>query len=169
MKKSVPQSAFFNLRVLIALFIVLAGVFLALLGFGTFSSAQANAANQPGGQNSQQQQFGNVTVLPRVSQRSVTPAARIASGMAASRKNGSRPRSESQPENTTQTSRCSRSSHSKQLPRSFDNRAVHPRPDPHLGRHSFPRRALPLRAARYQWRRGAHSICANGEWGRSGL
>jgi len=66
MKKSVPQSAFFNLRVLIALFIVLAGVFLALLGFGTFSkaSAQANAANQPGDQNSQQQQFGNVTVLP---------------------------------------------------------------------------------------------------------
>src|SRR6266480_4258374 len=41
-KKSASQSAFFNLRVLIGLFIVLAGVFLALAGFGTFSAlAQA--------------------------------------------------------------------------------------------------------------------------------
>src|SRR5438132_8681562 len=41
-KKSTNQSAFFNLRVLIGLFIVLAGVFLALAGFGTFSAlAQA--------------------------------------------------------------------------------------------------------------------------------
>ena len=37
-KKSASQSAFFNLRVLIGLFIALAGVFLALLGFGTFSA-----------------------------------------------------------------------------------------------------------------------------------
>ena len=37
-KKSSSQSAFFNLRVLIGLFIALAGVFLALLGFGTFSA-----------------------------------------------------------------------------------------------------------------------------------
>jgi hypothetical protein len=37
-KKSASQSAFFNLRVLIGLFMVLAGVFLALLGFGTFSA-----------------------------------------------------------------------------------------------------------------------------------
>ena len=36
-KKSASQSAFFNLRVLIGLFIVLAGVFLALVGFGAFS------------------------------------------------------------------------------------------------------------------------------------
>src|SRR5437016_2420222 len=42
MKKSTNQSAFFNLRVLIGLFIVLAGVFLALAGSGTFSAlAQA--------------------------------------------------------------------------------------------------------------------------------
>src|SRR5438132_1486169 len=42
-KKSASQSAFFNLRVLIGLFIVLAGVFLALLGFGAFSAqAQQN-------------------------------------------------------------------------------------------------------------------------------
>ena len=34
-KKSASQSAFFNLRVLIGLFTILAGVFLALLGFGT--------------------------------------------------------------------------------------------------------------------------------------
>src|SRR4029453_15088228 len=41
-KKSASQSAFFSLRVLIGLFIVLAGVFLALAGFGTFSAfAQA--------------------------------------------------------------------------------------------------------------------------------
>jgi len=37
-KKSASQSAFFNLRVLIGLFVVLAGVFLALLGFGAFSA-----------------------------------------------------------------------------------------------------------------------------------
>src|SRR5436309_1648317 len=37
-KKSTSQSAFFNLRVLIGLFVVLAGVFLALVGFGLFSA-----------------------------------------------------------------------------------------------------------------------------------
>src|SRR5437762_10474252 len=37
-KKSASQSAFFNLRVLIGLSIVLVGVFLALLGFGAFSA-----------------------------------------------------------------------------------------------------------------------------------
>ncbi len=42
-KKSTSQSAFFNLRVLIGLFIVLAGVFLALIGFGTFSGITANS------------------------------------------------------------------------------------------------------------------------------
>ncbi len=40
-KKSASQSAFFNLRVLIGLFVVLAGVFLALFGMGAFSSAFA--------------------------------------------------------------------------------------------------------------------------------
>jgi hypothetical protein len=39
--KSTSQSAFFNLRVLIGLFVLLAGVFLALLGFGTYSSVSA--------------------------------------------------------------------------------------------------------------------------------
>ena len=43
-KKSTSQSAFFNLRVLIGLFIVLAGVFLALIGFGTFSGLTASSA-----------------------------------------------------------------------------------------------------------------------------
>src|SRR5438093_13559646 len=43
-KKSASRSAFFNLRVLIGLFIVLAGVFLALLGFGTFSAITAGSA-----------------------------------------------------------------------------------------------------------------------------
>jgi hypothetical protein len=43
-KKSSSQSAFFNVRVLIGLFVFMAGVFLALLSFGTFSSvfAQTN-------------------------------------------------------------------------------------------------------------------------------
>src|SRR5207249_1609311 len=43
-KKSASRSAFFNLRVLIGLFVVLTGVFLALLGFGTFSGITANSA-----------------------------------------------------------------------------------------------------------------------------
>src|SRR5205809_7775906 len=37
-KKSASESAFFNLRVLIGLFVVLAGVFLVLLSFGAFSA-----------------------------------------------------------------------------------------------------------------------------------
>jgi len=44
-KKSSSQSAFFNLRVLIGLFMVLAGVFLALLGFGTFSAQAQQKQN----------------------------------------------------------------------------------------------------------------------------
>src|SRR5215470_7968661 len=43
-KKSTSQSAFLNLRVLIGLFIVLAGVFLALIGLGTFSGVTATSA-----------------------------------------------------------------------------------------------------------------------------
>jgi hypothetical protein len=43
-KKSASQSAFFNLRVLIGLFTVLAGVFLALIGLGTFSGLTASSA-----------------------------------------------------------------------------------------------------------------------------
>src|SRR5262245_15366968 len=64
-KKSTSQSAFFNLHVLIGVFMVLVGVFLALLSFGTFSkaSAQANAANQAEGQQSNVQQFGNITAI----------------------------------------------------------------------------------------------------------
>src|SRR5436190_23845836 len=52
-KKSNSQSAFLNLRVFIGLFIALAGVFLALLGAGAFSSATAQGPSQnPGGQSS---------------------------------------------------------------------------------------------------------------------
>ena len=40
-KKSSSQSAFFNVRVLIRLFIILAGIFLALLGLGGFSNVFA--------------------------------------------------------------------------------------------------------------------------------
>ena len=39
-KKSTSQSAFFNLRILIGLFVVLAGVFLAVLGFGVAQAQQ---------------------------------------------------------------------------------------------------------------------------------
>ena len=51
-KKSTSQSAFFNLRVLIGLFVVLAGVFLALVGLGAFSNlfAQPRNPQQPGSQ-----------------------------------------------------------------------------------------------------------------------
>src|SRR4029077_7610200 len=42
-KKSTSQFGFFNPRVLIGLFVILAGVFLALVGFGAFSpQAQQN-------------------------------------------------------------------------------------------------------------------------------
>jgi hypothetical protein len=48
-KKSTSQSAFFNLRVLIGLFVVLFGVFLAFFGGGIVSSpsvlAQGNGAS----------------------------------------------------------------------------------------------------------------------------
>src|SRR5260370_19518566 len=44
-KKSTSKSAFFNFRVLTGLFVVLAGVFLALLSFGFFSSAKAQSRN----------------------------------------------------------------------------------------------------------------------------
>ena len=43
-KKSASQSAFFNLRVLIGLSVVLVGAFLALIGFGTFSGLTASSA-----------------------------------------------------------------------------------------------------------------------------
>ena len=50
-KKSNSQSAFLNLRVFIGLFTALAGVFLALLGAGAFSSATAqNPSQNPGSQ-----------------------------------------------------------------------------------------------------------------------
>src|SRR3977135_788277 len=41
-KNSASQSTFFNLRILIGLFMVLAGVFLALLGFGVAQAQQKN-------------------------------------------------------------------------------------------------------------------------------
>src|SRR2546423_2646551 len=43
-QKSTSQSAFFNLRVLIGLFVVLTGVFLALIAVGTFSGLTASSA-----------------------------------------------------------------------------------------------------------------------------
>src|SRR6266481_2620459 len=43
-QKSTSQSAFFNMRVLIGLFVVLTGVFLAVIGLGTFSGLTASSA-----------------------------------------------------------------------------------------------------------------------------
>src|SRR5438034_9941316 len=43
-RRSLGEGGFFNLRVLIGLFIVVAGVFLALAGFGTFSAITASSA-----------------------------------------------------------------------------------------------------------------------------
>jgi len=61
-KKSTSKCAFLNPRVLIGLFMVLAAVFLALLGFGTLSnaSAQANLAANA------QQGVGQMIVIPAV-------------------------------------------------------------------------------------------------------
>src|SRR5712691_10884964 len=58
-KKSTSHSAFFNLRVLIGLFIVLAGVFLALIGLGTFSGLTASSA-----QAQQKHKIINIPGLP---------------------------------------------------------------------------------------------------------
>jgi len=58
-KKSTSQSAFFNLRVLIGLFVVLAGAFLALIGLGTFSGLTASSA-----QAQQNHKIINVEGLP---------------------------------------------------------------------------------------------------------
>src|SRR3954454_4115745 len=46
-KKSASRSAFFNLRVLIGLFVVLTGVFLALASLGTFSAIAASSLRAP--------------------------------------------------------------------------------------------------------------------------
>src|SRR5262245_11955169 len=84
-KKSNSQSAFLNLRVFIGLFIALAGVFLALLGAGAFSSATAQGTSQnPGSQSSDnivydvpagetvypKPFYGDVRFLPQVPQSS---------------------------------------------------------------------------------------------------
>src|SRR5215472_15039973 len=57
-KKSTSQSAFLNLRVLLGFVLALAGIFLALLGFGAFSNASAQANLTP-----EAQQFGETTVI----------------------------------------------------------------------------------------------------------
>ena len=59
-KKSASQSAFFNLRVLTGLFLVLAGVFLALLGFGGFS-AQAQEDKEIAAKSINALVFGDTT------------------------------------------------------------------------------------------------------------
>src|SRR6266481_5230794 len=65
-KKSSSQSAFFNLRVLIGLFIVVAGVFLALAGFGTFSAVTASSAQaqQKTASSAQAQQKPKIVNIP---------------------------------------------------------------------------------------------------------
>jgi photosystem II stability/assembly factor-like uncharacterized protein len=63
-KKSNSQSAFLNLRVFIGLFIALAGVFVALLGAGAFSSVTAQSPSQnQGSQSDNQAQTGTQAPL----------------------------------------------------------------------------------------------------------
>src|SRR5207249_6796870 len=45
-RRSLGEGGFFNLRILIGLFVLLAGVFLALAGFGVFSAASTAQAQQ---------------------------------------------------------------------------------------------------------------------------
>src|SRR5438034_5297324 len=58
-KKSTSHSAFFNVRVLIGLFLVLAGAVLALIGLGTFSGLTASSA-----QAQQKHKIVNIPGLP---------------------------------------------------------------------------------------------------------
>src|SRR5436190_10191618 len=60
-KKFTSKSAFLNLRVLIGLLVVLAGVLFALLGLGTFSNASAQANLGPNAQG-----VGQMKVIPAV-------------------------------------------------------------------------------------------------------
>jgi hypothetical protein len=60
-RRSLGEGGFFNLRVLIGLFIGLVGVLLALLGSGTFSNASAQANLDP-----KEQGTGQMTVIPAV-------------------------------------------------------------------------------------------------------
>jgi hypothetical protein len=79
-KNSTSQSAFFNPRVLLASVFCLAGVFTALISFGTFSdaSAQADANNSSSAQGVRPNDRDT-----RNAQRSVTTVARAAIGLAA--------------------------------------------------------------------------------------
>src|SRR5256885_17120606 len=70
-RRSLGEGGFLNLRVVIGLFIALTGVLLALLGFGTFSSASAQpnagSTNLPGqGEETIGQQVGQMKVIPAV-------------------------------------------------------------------------------------------------------
>jgi hypothetical protein len=67
-KKSASQSAFFNLRVLIGLFMVMIGVFLALLGSGAFSNVFAQATGSRSAQRSTARQDAPGTQRPEVVQ-----------------------------------------------------------------------------------------------------
>src|SRR4030095_7405871 len=62
-KKTASRSAFFNIRVLIGLFIVLAGVFLALASVGTFSAIAANSARAQK-KPQQKHKISNIAGLP---------------------------------------------------------------------------------------------------------
>src|SRR5213593_212091 len=58
-RRSLGEGGFFNLRVLIGLSVILAGVFLALAGFGTFSAITASSA-----QAQQKHKIINIQGLP---------------------------------------------------------------------------------------------------------
>ena len=60
-KKSASKSAFFNLRVLIGLFVALAGISLALVGLNAFTANKAS--------NAQAQQAPKIVNLPGLTSR----------------------------------------------------------------------------------------------------
>src|SRR5438094_6370888 len=60
-KKSTSKSAFFNLRVLLASVLCLAGIFVALLGMGAFSSVFAQAKGAKNNRSSTQDAPGTQT------------------------------------------------------------------------------------------------------------
>jgi hypothetical protein len=60
-RRRLGEGGFFNLRVLIGMLVVLAGVLLALLGMGTFSNASAQANLDPNAQ-----EAGQMKVIPAV-------------------------------------------------------------------------------------------------------
>src|SRR5204862_7166408 len=73
-RKSTSQSAFFSLRVLIRLFVVPAGVLLALVGFGAFSNVFAQVKGTKEGPNAAQEERQTTDVVQTIGTTSSSDA-----------------------------------------------------------------------------------------------